>query len=92
MPRLGAFVLSNYFAVIYVPVYRKNCSSFGISLNFHLFHARVYKVPPTQSLAIPQIVNIENDQYGIGYQVVKARAGRHPAGRITRHHSVKHDG
>jgi hypothetical protein len=43
--------------------------------SFHLFHARINEVPPTQSLAIPQIVNEDNDQYRIGYQVVQ-RQGR----------------
>jgi hypothetical protein len=43
--------------------------------SFHLFHARINDVPPTQSLTVPQIVEGENDQYKIGYQVVK-RQGR----------------
>jgi hypothetical protein len=43
--------------------------------SFHIFHARINDVPPIQSLAIPQIVNGENDQYRIGYQVVQ-RQGR----------------
>jgi hypothetical protein len=33
------------------------------------------EAPPTQSLAIPQIVNGDNEQYKIGYQVVQ-REGR----------------
>jgi len=33
------------------------------------------EAPPTQSLAIPQIVNGDNEQYKIGYQVVQ-RQGR----------------
>jgi hypothetical protein len=33
MPRLGAFVLSNYFAVIYVPVYKETASKFSADLD-----------------------------------------------------------
>jgi hypothetical protein len=43
--------------------------------SFHLFHARMNEAPPTRSLAIPQIVNGDNEQYKIGYQVVQ-RQGR----------------
>jgi hypothetical protein len=39
--------------------------------SFQLLHARMNDMPPTQSLSIPQIVDGENDQYKIGYQVLR---------------------
>ena len=39
--------------------------------SFQLLHARMNEIPTTQSLSIPQIVDGENDQYKIGYQVLR---------------------
>jgi hypothetical protein len=39
--------------------------------SFQLLHARMNEVPPTQSLSVPQIVEGENNQYKIGYQVLR---------------------
>ena len=39
MPRLGVFALSNYFAFIYVPVYRRGCLVLALKFSCKKFSA-----------------------------------------------------
>jgi len=40
----------------------------------HLIHARTMQSPPTEPLAIPQIVQAQDGEYTLGYHVVKRQA------------------
>jgi len=40
----------------------------------HLIHARITQSPPTEPMAIPQIVKAPDDKYTVGYHVLKRQA------------------
>jgi hypothetical protein len=40
----------------------------------HLIHARITQSPPTEPMAIPQIVKAQDDEYTVGYHVLKRQA------------------